>query len=51
MNEAAFNQAVDEVSDVAARLMQSLVTLSPPRNREVEQAKVALSSAGRFGKG
>lgn len=51
INEAAFNQAVDEVSDVAARLMQSLVTLSPPKNREVEQARAALSSARRFGKG
>ena len=47
-NEAAFNRAVDEVSAAAATLIASLFTLSPPRSREVERAKLALSSAKRF---
>jgi hypothetical protein len=47
-NEAAFNQAVDQVSAAAATLIGSLFTLSPPRNREVERTKLAISSARRF---
>jgi len=38
-NEAAFNRAVDEVTETARRLLQSLETASPARNREVEAAK------------
>jgi len=38
-NEAAFNQAVDDVTDVARRLLASLATASPPRNRDVEAMK------------
>ncbi len=38
-NEVAFNRAVDEVSDVARRLLASLATTSAPRNREVEAEK------------
>jgi hypothetical protein len=38
-NEAAFNRAVDEVSDAARRLLASLATASPARNREVEAIK------------
>jgi hypothetical protein len=34
-NEAAFNRAVDEVTETARRLLQSLETASPARNREV----------------
>ena len=48
-NEAAFNLAVEEVSSAAASLIRSLVTPSPPRNREVECAKAAVLSAKRFG--
>jgi len=47
-NEAAFNHAVEQVSAAAAALIASLVTLSPPRDREIERAKLALSSAKRF---
>ena len=47
-NEAAFNLAVDQVTAAAAALIASLVTLSPPRDREIERAKLALSSAKRF---
>jgi hypothetical protein len=35
-NEAAFSQAVDEVTQAARRLLQSLETNSPAKNREVE---------------
>jgi hypothetical protein len=47
-NEAAFNQAVDEVTATATTLINSLFTLSPPRDRETERAKLAISSAKRF---
>ncbi|HSS20023.1 MAG TPA: DUF2277 domain-containing protein [Pyrinomonadaceae bacterium] len=47
-NEAAFNHAVDKVSDVARELLQSLVTSAPPRNREIEAAKARERSANRF---
>jgi hypothetical protein len=48
-NEAAFNQAVDEVSDVARRLLVSLATASPPRNREVEAMKAKARARERYG--
>ena len=38
-NEAAFNRAVDEVTAAADRLIQSLHTNAPPRNREEEARK------------
>ena len=38
-NEAAFNLAVEEVTAVADRLIASLVTTAPPRNREIEAKK------------
>jgi len=47
-NEAAFNDAVDEVSDAARRLLQSLSTASPPRDREVEAEKARARSRQRF---
>ncbi len=49
INERAFNQAVEQVSEVASVLIQSLITLSPPKDREVERAKSLLLSAKRFG--
>ena len=48
-NEAAFNQAVDDVTLVARRLISSLVTKAPPRNREEEARKARERSAKRFG--
>lgn len=48
-NEAAFNQAVEEVAATARRLMGSLVTHAEPRNREVEALKAKERSAKRFG--
>jgi hypothetical protein len=47
-NEAAFNVAVDEVTDAARRLISSLKTTSPPRNREDEARKARERSARRF---
>jgi len=47
-NEAAFHRAVDEVADVARRLLNDLSTASPPRNREVEAEKARERSRERF---
>jgi hypothetical protein len=49
MNEAAFDHAVDQVTDAARTLVYSLVTLAPPRNRDTEGAKIIAASAKRFG--
>jgi hypothetical protein len=47
-NEAAFNQAVDEVTEAAERLLHSLQTLSPPRDREVEAEKARARAKARY---
>ena len=47
-NEAAFGRAVDEISDVARRLLESLETTSPPRDRDLEAAKARARSKARF---
>lgn len=47
-NEAAFNRAVDEVTDAARRLIVSLKTTAPPRNREEEMQKARERSLKRF---
>ena len=48
-NEAAFQTAVDEIASSAARLLHSLDTNAPPKNREEEAAKAKARSAERFG--
>jgi len=48
VNEVAFNCAVDEVSDVARRLLASLETAAPARDREVEAAKARERARVRF---
>jgi len=48
VNEAACNQAVDEVSDVARRLLASLQTKQPTRDREIEAAKARARARERF---
>ena len=48
-NEAVFNRAVDEVSDAARRLLTSLHTHAPARDREVEAEKARERSRLRFG--
>jgi hypothetical protein len=50
-NEAAFDRAVDEVAAVARRLVDSLVTVAPPRNRDEVAALARVRSARRFGGG
>ncbi|MGH8446239.1 MAG: DUF2277 domain-containing protein [Solimonas sp.] len=50
INEAVFNAAVEQVGDAARTLMHALVTLAPPRDREVERAKAIAESAKRFGR-
>src|SRR5690349_8023866 len=47
-NEAAFNRAVDEVSDAARRLLRSLETASPAKNREAEAMKARERAKARF---
>ena len=47
-NEPAFEKAVDEVAQAARRLIDSLVTNSPPRDRETEATKARARSAQRF---
>ena len=49
-NEEAFNRAVEDVFQVARVLVDSLVTPSPPRNREEEAAKAKARSIERFGR-
>ena len=48
-NQAAFDRAVDEVSNAARRLIDGLTTVAPPKDREVEAAKARLRAAQRFG--
>jgi hypothetical protein len=47
-NEAAFERAVDEVSDAARRLIASLETKQPARDRDVEAAKARARARERF---
>jgi hypothetical protein len=48
-NEAAFNVAVEEISESARRLLASLHTSAPPRDREIEAEKARERSRVRFG--
>jgi hypothetical protein len=48
-NETAFLHAVDEIAGSATRLLRSLETTAPPRNREEQAAKAKARAAVRFG--
>ena len=48
-NEAAFDRAVDEVAVCARRLIDSLVTTAPPRDREEVAARARARAEARFG--
>jgi hypothetical protein len=48
-NEAFFSAAVDEISEISIRLLRSLETTAPPRNREEEAAKARARAVERFG--
>jgi hypothetical protein len=47
-NEEAFARAVDEVTDVSKRLLDSLVSSAPPKDREVEAARRRARAEKRF---
>ncbi|HVW78438.1 MAG TPA: DUF2277 domain-containing protein [Alloacidobacterium sp.] len=47
-NEEAFHTAVEEVAAVSAKLLRSLETTAPPKNREEEAAKARARAAERF---
>jgi hypothetical protein len=47
-NEDVFNRAVDEVTEVAERLIRSLTTTAPPRNREIEAEKAKERARQRY---
>jgi hypothetical protein len=48
-NEAAFLAAIDEVAEISRRLLHSLETTAPPKNREEEAAKAKARAVERFG--
>ncbi len=49
-NEAAFNAAVDEIAAVSRRLLSSLETNAPPKDRTAEAAKARARASQRFSK-
>jgi hypothetical protein len=49
-NEAAFNRAVEEVTEAARRLVNGLVTTAPPKDRAQVAAEARARSAKRFGR-
>jgi hypothetical protein len=50
VNEDAFNNAVNEVTEAARRLIESLVTTAPPRDREEVAAKARERATVRYGR-
>jgi len=48
-NEAAFDTAVEQVAEAARALIQSLVTIAPPKDRESVREKAMVEAARRFG--
>jgi hypothetical protein len=48
-NEGSFLAAVDEIADISTRLLRSLETNAPPKNRDEEAAKAKARAAERFG--
>jgi hypothetical protein len=48
-NEEAFQAAVEEIAQVSNRLLDSLATTAPPKNREEEARKAKLRAAERYG--
>jgi len=50
INEAAFELAVEQVSAAARTLIHSLVTLAPPKDRQIERVRAIERSAKRFGR-
>ena len=50
VNEEVFDQAIDEVAEVAERLIASLVTTAPPRDRDEWVARARARAAERYGR-
>jgi hypothetical protein len=48
-NETAFLSAVDAVTEISSKLLDSLETTAPPKNREEEAAKAKARAIERFG--
>ena len=48
-NEASFLAAIEEIAGISIRLLRSLETSAPPRNREEQAAKAKARAAERFG--
>lgn len=48
-NEEAFQAAIEEIAGISSRLLHSLETTAPPKNREEETAKAKARAAERFG--
>jgi hypothetical protein len=48
-NQAPFERAVEAVAAITSELLESLVTATPPRDREAEAAKARARSVRRFG--
>jgi hypothetical protein len=48
-NEGSFLAAVDEITDISTRLLRSLETNAPPKNRDEEAAKARARAGARFG--
>ncbi|HXY80474.1 MAG TPA: DUF2277 domain-containing protein [Gaiellaceae bacterium] len=49
-NEASFERAIDAVAAATERLLAELVTVAPPRDRDVEAARRRARAAERFGR-
>ena len=50
VNEAAFERAIERVTAVARELLESLVTIAEPRDREAEAERARARTTARFGK-
>jgi len=48
-NEEAFENAIEQIAGISARLLRSLETTATPKNREEEAAKARARAAERFG--
>ncbi len=48
-NQAAFDRAVEEIAEVTGRLLDSLTTSAPPKDRETESAKAKARAVARYG--
>ena len=49
VNAEAFDRAVEEIAEASTRLLESLVTTAPPKDREIEAAKARERAALRYG--